>query len=98
MSVPDSHSERNRLHRSRMGAILIACGMLLADSARAESPATRPATESLPGTLVTFDLVRLPGGMLLPAGEDNDARPVEVKPFWIGKTEVTWDLFDVWAF
>lgn len=41
-----------------------------------------PYTDSIPGTLVTFDLVPVPGN----------------PPFWIGKTEVTWDEYDVFAY
>lgn len=37
--------------------------------------------EKIPGTLVEFTMVRLPG-----------------REVWIGETEVTWDLFDIWAF
>ena len=69
-----------------------------AASSGAQTPATQPATESLPGTLVRFDLVRVPGGTLRRGGDGDGANPVDIKPFWIGKTEVTWDLFDVWAF
>ncbi len=39
--------------------------------------------ESIEGTLVSFELVRVDGG---PTG-----------PFYIGRTEVTWDLYDVFA-
>jgi formylglycine-generating enzyme required for sulfatase activity len=39
--------------------------------------------ESIDGTLVTFEMVLVEGG--------------SVKPFYIGRTEVTWDLYDVFA-
>jgi formylglycine-generating enzyme required for sulfatase activity len=39
--------------------------------------------ESIDGTLVTFEMVFVEGG--------------PVKPFYIGRTEVTWDLYDVFA-
>src|SRR2546428_473107 len=41
-----------------------------------------PYRDSIPGTLVRFDMMPVPGD----------------PPFWIGKTEVTWDEYDVWAF
>jgi formylglycine-generating enzyme required for sulfatase activity len=44
-----------------------------------------PYRDSIPGTLVTFEMIPVPGG-------------VSAAPFWIGKTEVTWDEYDVWAF
>jgi len=37
--------------------------------------------ETIPGTLVTFEMVRVPGD----------------DPFYIGRTEVTWDMYDVFA-
>src|SRR5690606_2752297 len=49
--------------------------------------------DTIPGTTVTFEMIRLPGGTVtLPDGET-----VEVGPFWIEKTETTWDEFDVYA-
>ena len=41
-----------------------------------------PYLDSIPGTLVRFEMMPVPGD----------------RPFWIGKTEVTWDEYDVWAF
>ncbi len=63
--------------------------------------------ETIPNSKVTFEMVAVPGGTFLmgsPAtesGRDADEGPqveVTVKPFWIGKTEVTWDEFDQFAF
>lgn len=50
--------------------------------------------DSIPGTLVTFDLVRVPGGTVT----TGEGATTEVAPFWIGATEVTWDMYDVFAF
>jgi len=53
----------------------------------------------------SFDMVPIPGGEYLmgsPAsekgrGEDEGPQhPVKIKPFWMGKCEVTWDEFDVY--
>ena len=57
-------------------------------------------TESIPGTLVKFDMVGIPAGeIVVPDTERESAtRCVRIKPFWIGKTEVTWDEYDVFAF
>ena len=46
--------------------------------------------DSIPGTLVSFEMIPVPGGTV--------TGTVSVGPFWIGKTEVTWDEFDIWAF
>ena len=48
--------------------------------------------ESIPGTLVTFDMVPVPGGSIT-----VDGKTIEVRPFYIGRTEVTWDMYDVFA-
>jgi formylglycine-generating enzyme required for sulfatase activity len=48
--------------------------------------------ESIPGTLVTFEMVPVPGGSIT-----LDGKPVTVEPFYIGRTEVTWDMYDVFA-
>jgi formylglycine-generating enzyme required for sulfatase activity len=42
----------------------------------------RSYTDTIPGTLVTFDMIAVPGD----------------PPFYIGRTEVTWDEYDVFAY
>src|SRR2546430_12392605 len=56
-----------------------------------------PYRDSIPPTLVTFEMVPVPGGTVT---LDSPAGPhvVVVAPFWIGKTEVTWDEYDVWVY
>jgi len=44
----------------------------------------QPYRDSIPGTLVTFELVPLPAGP-------------GVEPIWVGRTEVTWDMYDVFT-
>jgi len=75
-------------------------------------PSDRPADlapyiETIPGTDVKFDMVPIPGGTFLmgsPAGEEKrspDEGPqheVRLAPFWMGKCEVTWDEYDLFAF
>lgn len=51
-------------------------------------------TESIPDTLVKFDMVRVPAGKL----KTEDGKEVEIKPFWIEKTETTWDEFDIYCY
>jgi formylglycine-generating enzyme required for sulfatase activity len=58
----------------------------------------QPYVETIPGTLVKFEMIPIRGGtfpMADPA-PPGATREVEVKPFWIGKTEVTWDAYDVY--
>jgi hypothetical protein len=53
-----------------------------------EAPGT-VSSQEIAGTLVKFDLVSVPGG---------EANGVKIAPFKIGRTEVTWDEFDIYAF
>lgn len=62
-------------------------------------------TEIIPDAKVCFDLVAVPGGTFLmgsPAGEggrsadEGPQHPVEIRPFWMGKCEVTWDEYDLY--
>jgi formylglycine-generating enzyme required for sulfatase activity len=63
--------------------------------------------ETIPGTKVKFEMVPIPGGtfkMGSPTGEpkrSDDEGPqhlVTVGPFWMEKTETTWDEYDIFAF
>lgn len=46
--------------------------------------------EKLPGFLVEFKMVAVPDGTIT-----MDGRQHAVKNIWIGETEVTWDLYDI---
>ena len=75
----------------------------------AASPADTPAeakayVETIPDTDVQFEMVPVPGGtfkMGSPANEpgrsddEGPQHPVTIRPFWMGKTEVTWDEYDL---
>jgi formylglycine-generating enzyme required for sulfatase activity len=52
-----------------------------------------------------FEMLPIPGGkFLMGSSEDEDEhqedegpqREVHISPFWMSKTEVTWDIYDVW--
>jgi len=55
-------------------------------------------TETIPGTVVKFEMVPVPGGTYT-INDPKTGKPeqVTIKPFYIGKTEVTWDEFDVFV-
>lgn len=66
-----------------------------------------PYVETIPGSNITFDMAPVPGGTFLmgspPAepGREEEEGPqqkVTIRPFWIGKTEVTWNEYDEFAF
>lgn len=73
-----------------------AAPLALAAAPLAAQGAPPAHTDSIPGTLVTFDMVPVPGGTVTVAGPGGP-RTVTVAPFHIGRTEVTWDMYDAFA-
>lgn len=72
--------------RSAFGAVLGALASILAYAAPAAPPPDRkPYVENVPGSLARFEMIPVPA-------------PPGGKPFWIAKTETTWDAFDVFAY
>lgn len=67
-------------------------------------------TETIPGSAIRiegvekcpdikFEMVYLPGGEFYMGSNNGDESPIHkvvIKPFWIGKCEVSWDEFDYW--
>jgi formylglycine-generating enzyme required for sulfatase activity len=60
-------------------------------------------TETIPGTSVRFDMVPIPGGTFTIGSaasesarspDEGPQQSVVIPPFWMEKTEVTWDEFD----
>lgn len=54
---------------------------------------TETYTESIPNTLVEFDMVRVPGGSVTVDGEETT-----VDAFWMAATEVRWEAYDTYRF
>lgn len=48
---------------------------------------------TLPGDLVQVEMLRVPGGTLA-----REGGAVEVASFWVARTELTWDAYDVLVF
>src|SRR5947208_15746742 len=71
----DRHASAATVTRSRCRMLMAAkiSLLLLAQNA--------PYLDSIPGTLVRFDMMPVRGEL----------------PFWIGKTKVSWDEYDVWT-
>jgi formylglycine-generating enzyme required for sulfatase activity len=66
----------------------------------------KPYAEIIEQTDATIDMVPIPGGKFLMGSPEAEAdrkadegpqREVEISPFWMGKTEITWNSYDVWA-
>jgi hypothetical protein len=56
-----------------------------------EKPQTITDKITVPESVVEFTLVKLPAGKITIKDKDGKDKEVEIKPVWIGKTEVTWD-------
>jgi sulfatase modifying factor 1 len=61
--------------------------------------------EQIPGTPVSFEMVAVPGGTFRMGSPDSEpyrgvdegpVREVTLRPFWMGRIEVTWDEFEAW--
>jgi formylglycine-generating enzyme required for sulfatase activity len=63
-----------------------------ASAGQTAPPAEQTYRETLPGTVVELEMVLVPGGSVT-----IDGKTVEVKPFYMARTETTWDLYDVFA-
>jgi formylglycine-generating enzyme required for sulfatase activity len=75
----------------------------------AQSPQTPEGSyeETIPGTTVTFQMAAIPGGRFQMGSPDSEAKrkadegprhEVKIAPFWMGVTEVTWDLYRLFMF
>jgi len=75
-----------------------------ADLPQVEKATHEKYTEKIPDTDIKFDMVAVPGGTFLMGSPRDEAgraedegpqHPVRVRPFWMGKCEVTWDEYDL---
>jgi formylglycine-generating enzyme required for sulfatase activity len=83
----------------------VALALALAACTAASAATPRAYVEKIPDSSVSFEMVPVAGGsfrMGSPAGEagrkDDEGPQAEVtlKPFWIGKHEVTWSEYDLY--
>ncbi len=92
-----------------LATLALTLGLLSAAPVPPETnPSIEPAphksyTETIPGSKVRFDMVAIPGGVFWMGSPPDEAgraedegprHPVKIRPFWMGKTEVTWDEYD----
>ena len=88
--------------------ILVTSTSFAQDSAKSANATDFKAyVEKIPATDFKFEMIPIPGGkftMGSPASEakrgenEGPQREIEIKPFWMGKHEVTWDEFEQFAF
>ena len=84
-----------RLRRTMVMGMLIGSGALSGvPTAAAQGAAPTIVTDSLPGLRLSWELVRVPGGEVTVPGA-NGPQKVTVESFLIGRTEVPWELYDV---
>src|SRR2546421_7347310 len=56
-----------------------------------------PFTDRVKGTLVKFEMLPIPGGKFVFSPDAKESpREVEIKSFWMAKTETTWDQYQTW--
>ena len=63
-------------------------------------------TQSIPGTKEKVEMVFIPGGTFTMGseksekghfGDEGPQHQVEIDPFWMGKFEITWDLYELFV-
>jgi len=63
-------------------------------------------TQSIPGTKEKVEMVFIPGGTFIMGspkseqghfGDEGPQHQVEIDPFWMGKFEITWDLYELFV-
>ncbi|MCE7068904.1 MULTISPECIES: formylglycine-generating enzyme family protein [Dyadobacter] len=76
-------------------------------TAAAQDPNFKNYTQKIGGSPQVYDMVAIPGGEFMMGSPDSEKgrRPdegpqhkVKIEPFWMGKTEVNWDIYDLYAF
>jgi formylglycine-generating enzyme required for sulfatase activity len=74
------------------------------DQPEASGPAAKempaPFDITLPNTTASMHMVPIPAGTITIADESapGGQRTIEVGPFWMSQTEVTWDMFDIYVY
>jgi formylglycine-generating enzyme required for sulfatase activity len=75
------------------------------ESAKGNWQGHKEYDEKIAGTDVKFEMKPIPGGTFVMGSPDSEAgrspdegpqHPVTIRPFWMGKTEVTWDEYDLY--
>jgi len=83
-----------------LAACAVIAGACAIPAAAAETAPPAAYTESIPGSVVTFDMVPVPAGEItMPDPAKKGAtKKIKVGPFWMSKTEIPWDAYDIFVF
>ncbi len=75
---------------------MLTSGMAVLGAAMAvsasQSASNEAYIETIPGTVVSFEMILVPGGTLT-----LDGQPATIAPFYLGRTEATWDMYDAFV-
>ena len=77
-----------------LSLIVCFCAVFLM-GADSSAPSGKTFVEKIPNTLITIDMVEIPAGEIKLAGEKE---PTKIKSFYMSKTELQWQPYDIWAF
>lgn len=66
----------------------------------ATPPPLEPFKQEISGTLVAIDLVPIPRGAVDVPDPDRPGamKQIDVGPFWVSATEITWDAYDIFVY
>ena len=87
-------------------ALLTACNSTQSVDVDSPTPDLQNFTQQIPDSALEFEMIAIPGGTFAmgsparePGREDIEGpqRQVTIRPFWIGKFEVSWDEYDLWS-
>jgi formylglycine-generating enzyme required for sulfatase activity/mono/diheme cytochrome c family protein len=88
-------------------AVLAAIHAKILANSKETAAEMKAYTEKVPGTDSAFEVVSIPSGEFLmgsPASEkgrkadEGPQRKVKIEPFWMGKTEVRWNEYEIFMF
>lgn len=80
---------------------------ITASSTEKDASAMKAYTTTIPGSDVSYEMLPIPGGKFKMGSPDNEpghkpdespVHEVEISPFWMGKTEVTWNEFELFMY
>ncbi|MEO5800656.1 MAG: SUMF1/EgtB/PvdO family nonheme iron enzyme [Gemmatimonadales bacterium] len=85
---------------SRRTHSLLVMSLLVAGAGTAAAQGSErfvPYTDTIPGALLSFVMLPVPAGTITVSTATGPLK-VPVAAFWIAKSEITWDMYDIFAF